>query len=91
VISSNQNSYRGVNTEVLTDNTYIYDPNKELLYELQKRYIYSEVFEFKHSGSETKILSLDDTRTYIDPKMRSPRLLLTGRAPMSPPNSRARH
>jgi hypothetical protein len=34
----------------------------------------------KHSGSETKIVSLDDTRVRIDPKMRSPRLLLTGRA-----------
>jgi hypothetical protein len=38
---------------------------------------------FKHSGSETKILTLDDTRARIGPKMRSPRLLLTGRAPKS--------
>jgi hypothetical protein len=45
----------------------------------------------KHSGSETKILSLGDTRVRIGPKMRSPRLLLTGWAPMSPPNPRARH
>jgi hypothetical protein len=34
----------------------------------------------KHSESETKILSLGDTRACIDPKMRSPRLLFTGRA-----------
>jgi hypothetical protein len=46
---------------------------------------------FKHSGSETKILSLGDTRVIIGPKMRSPRLLLTGRTPMSPPNPWARH
>jgi hypothetical protein len=45
----------------------------------------------KHSGSETKTLSLDDTRARIGPKMRSPRLLLTGQAPMSLPNPRARH
>jgi hypothetical protein len=45
----------------------------------------------KHSRSEIKTLSLDDTRARIDPKMQSPRLLLTGRAPMSPPNPRARH
>jgi hypothetical protein len=29
---------------------------------------------FKHSGSETKILPLGDTRARIGPKMRSPRL-----------------
>jgi hypothetical protein len=46
---------------------------------------------FKHSGSETKILPLDDTRARIGPKMRSPRLLLTGRAPKSPPKYRAHH
>jgi hypothetical protein len=46
---------------------------------------------FKHSGSETKILPLDDTRARIDPKMRSPRLLLTGRVPKSLPAPRARH
>jgi hypothetical protein len=51
----------------------------------------NEVFEFKHSGSETKILSLGDTRAHIDPKMRSSRLLLTGWAPMSPPNPQAHH
>jgi hypothetical protein len=33
---------------------------------------------FKYSGSETKILTLGDTRARIGPKMRSPRLLLTG-------------
>jgi hypothetical protein len=32
----------------------------------------------KHSGSETKILPLDDTRVHIGPMMRSPRRLLTG-------------
>jgi hypothetical protein len=46
---------------------------------------------FKHSGSETKILTLGDTRVRIGPKMRSPRLLLTGRAPKSLPIPRARH
>jgi hypothetical protein len=45
----------------------------------------------KHSGSETKILSLGGTRARIGPKMRSPWLLLTGRALMSPPNPRAHH
>jgi hypothetical protein len=48
-------------------------------------------FSFKHSGSETKILTLDDTRARIGPKIRSPRLLLTGRAPMPLPTHRARH
>jgi hypothetical protein len=33
---------------------------------------------FKHSGSETKILTLDDARVRTGPKMRSPRLLLDG-------------
>jgi hypothetical protein len=46
---------------------------------------------FKHSGSETKILTLSEIRARIGPKMRSPRLLLTGRAPKSPPKPRARH
>jgi hypothetical protein len=46
---------------------------------------------FKHSGSETKILSLDNTRTRVSPMTQSPRLLLTGRAPKSPPNPRAHH
>jgi hypothetical protein len=46
---------------------------------------------FKHSGSETKILPLGDTRVCISPKMQSPRLLLTGRAPKSPPKHRAHH
>jgi hypothetical protein len=45
----------------------------------------------KHSGRKTKILSLDDTRAHIGPKMWSPRLQLTGRAPKSPPSLRARH
>jgi hypothetical protein len=45
----------------------------------------------KHSGSETKILSLGDTRARISPKMRSPRLLLMGRAPKSPPKLWVRH
>jgi hypothetical protein len=45
----------------------------------------------KYSESETKILPLDDTRARIGPKMRSPRLLLTGRAPKSPPNPQAHH
>jgi hypothetical protein len=45
----------------------------------------------KHSESETKILSLDDTRAHISPKMQSPRLLLTGWAPKSPPKPQARH
>jgi hypothetical protein len=46
---------------------------------------------FKHNGSETKVLPLGDTRTHIGPKMRSPRLLLMGRAPKSLPTSQARH
>jgi hypothetical protein len=46
---------------------------------------------FKHSGSETKILPLGDTRARIGPKIRSPRLLLTGRAPKYLPTPRTRH
>jgi hypothetical protein len=46
---------------------------------------------FKYSGSETKILPLGDIRARISPKMRSLRLLLTGRAPKSLPNHRAHH
>jgi hypothetical protein len=46
---------------------------------------------FKYSGSETKILTLSDTRASIGPKMRSPRLLLTGLAPKSLPKHRAHH
>jgi hypothetical protein len=38
-------------------------------------------FKNKHSENETKILTLDDTRARIGPKMRSPRLLLTGGLP----------
>jgi hypothetical protein len=45
----------------------------------------------KHSGSETKILTLGDTRARIGPKMRSPQRLLTGWAPKSLPNHRAHH
>jgi hypothetical protein len=45
----------------------------------------------KHSGSETKILPLGDTRARIGPKMRSPRLLLTGWAPKSLPKLQVRH
>jgi hypothetical protein len=48
-------------------------------------------FKNKHSGNETKILSLGDTRAHIGPKMRSPRLLLTGRASKSPPRPWVRH
>jgi hypothetical protein len=46
---------------------------------------------FKHSRSETKILTLDDARARISPKMRSPRLLLMGCALESLPTPRARH
>jgi hypothetical protein len=46
---------------------------------------------FKHSGSETKILPLGDTRARIGPKMQSPQLLLTGRTLMSPPNHQTHH
>jgi hypothetical protein len=46
---------------------------------------------FKHSGSETKILTLGDTRARIGPKMRSPQLLHTGRAPKSPLRPQAHH
>jgi hypothetical protein len=45
----------------------------------------------KHSGSETKILALDETRARIGPTMRSPRRLLMGWAPISPSNPRAHH
>jgi hypothetical protein len=45
----------------------------------------------KHSGSKTKILTLGDIRARIGPKMRSPRLLLTGRALMSPLRLRVHH
>jgi hypothetical protein len=48
-------------------------------------------FKNKHSGSEIKILPLGDTRARIGPKMRSPQLLLTWRAPKSLPKYRARH
>jgi hypothetical protein len=37
----------------------------------------------KHSGSETKILALNDTRARISPMIQSPRLLLTGQAPQA--------
>jgi hypothetical protein len=45
----------------------------------------------KHSGSETKMLALGDTRARIDPMMRSPWLLLTGWAPKSPLSPQAHH
>jgi hypothetical protein len=45
----------------------------------------------KYCRSETKILSLDDARARIGPMMWSPRLLLTGWAPKSPPSPRAHH
>jgi hypothetical protein len=46
---------------------------------------------FKHSGSETKILPLGDTRARIGPRMQSPRLQLTERAPKSLPKHQAHH
>jgi hypothetical protein len=46
---------------------------------------------FKHSESETKKQTLDDTRVCIGPKMRSPRLLLTGWTPKSLFKHRAHH
>jgi hypothetical protein len=46
---------------------------------------------FKNSGSETKILTLSDIRARIGPRMRSHRLLLTGRAPKSLPMLQAHH
>jgi hypothetical protein len=49
------------------------------------------VFEFEHSGNETKILTLNDTKARIGPMMRSPRLLLTGQALKSHPSPRAHH
>jgi hypothetical protein len=45
----------------------------------------------KHSRSENKILALGDTRARIIPMVRSPRLLLMGQAPMSPPSPWAYH
>jgi hypothetical protein len=46
---------------------------------------------FKHSRSKTKILTLGNAIACIGPKMRSPRLLLTGRAPKSLPTPQAHH
>jgi hypothetical protein len=46
---------------------------------------------FKHSRSEIKILTLGDARVRIGPKMRSPRLLLTGWTLKSLPKHRAHH
>jgi hypothetical protein len=74
-------------------NTHIHGPIKELLHEFLTYKRDTEVVKClssKHSGSEIKILPLDDTRARIGPKMRSPRLLLTGRAPKSPPKPRVR-
>jgi hypothetical protein len=48
-------------------------------------------FKNKHSESETKILPLGDTMTPIGSKMRSSRLLLTGRGPKSLPRYQAHH
>jgi hypothetical protein len=45
----------------------------------------------KHSESKTKILALNDTRARIGPIMQSPRQVLMGWAPKSPPSPRARH
>ena len=44
----------------------------------------------KHSKNEIKILTLGDTMACIGPKMRSPRWLLTGRAPKSLSTPRGR-
>jgi hypothetical protein len=49
------------------------------------------VRSLKHCRTETKILSLDDTRACISPIMRSPQRLLTRRAPNSLPSPRACH
>jgi hypothetical protein len=46
---------------------------------------------FKHSEIETKKQTLDDIRARIGPKMRNPRLLLTGRALKSLSKHRAHH
>jgi hypothetical protein len=50
-----------------------------------------ECLSFETQRKWTKILPLDDTRACISPVMRSPQLLLTGRAPKSLPSSRAHH
>jgi hypothetical protein len=73
---------------------HIQGPSKELLYEFlnYKRNTWPmKCSTLKHSGSETEILALGDTRARIDPMMQSPQLLLTGRAPKSPPSPRAHH
>jgi hypothetical protein len=91
---SKPGSIRGANTEALTHNTHIHGLNKELLHEFlhNKRGIQiMKCSSLKHSGSQTKILSLGDTRARIGPKLRSPRLLLTGQAPKSPPKLLVRH
>jgi hypothetical protein len=46
---------------------------------------------FKRSESETKILPLGGTMARTGPKMRSPWLLLMGRATKSPPKLRVCH
>jgi hypothetical protein len=46
---------------------------------------------FKHSGSETKILTIGDMSVHIGPKMRRPQLLLTGWAPKSLLKHQAHH
>jgi hypothetical protein len=45
----------------------------------------------RHSGSETKILALDDVRARIRTMMRSPRLLLMGWDPKSLLSLQAHH
>jgi hypothetical protein len=77
----------GTCTEALTHNIYIYNLIKELLYEFlsyKKDTYIIKYSSLKHSGSETKVLSLDDTRVRIGSKMWNLRLLLTGWALTSP-------
>jgi hypothetical protein len=56
----------------LTHNTHIHDPNKELLHKFLSYKGNTQIMKClssKHSGSETKILPLGDTRARVSPKM----------------------
>jgi hypothetical protein len=94
MVSPNQNPYELSTPKHWRIIHHIHGPNKELLYEFlsYKRNTWiMKCSSLKYSGSETKILVLNDARAYIDPMMRSPRWLLTGWAPKSLPSPRAHH
>jgi hypothetical protein len=93
-ISPNQDPYELSTPKHWCIMHHIHGSNKELLHEFlgYKRNTWlMKCSSWKHSGSKTKILALDDTRACIGPMMQNPRLLLMGRAPKSPPSPQARH